>query len=980
MKSYIPFFAAGLVLTGILPADAQSKVPPPAPPFTSVKGLEQFIDAKQKAEPDAETDYLEAYRAYLKQRAYPNDTVDWSVYPRAVQRRDSLPPARSAPTQDGTQIASGAKWQFIGPNNLDVPYQIYYGQGPLAGRINAAAYDPSHSGTYYIGTAGGGVWKTTDSGSTWKPLSDKWPFLQVSSVTLDPTNSNIIYAGTGDFDGYGPYGFGMMKSTDAGATWTNYGQSQFSGLSIRAILVDPENPKIVTLTTGRGPVYYGFVWRSTDGGQTFKSVINTYAPWCDLRVGAKDSTGKRYYYAVGQFADGANNDVFHILRSTDRGATWTQLNPPLTSSAFYSQDGLSAATSPTDPKTVYLVSGYDQKVLKSTDAGDTWTDVSGNLPSGYNWSQEYYDIFLNCVSQTVDGVKTDFPALSLIDLLQSPTAGSNWNSLGGPTYSDSSILHNDQHSTAFNPKNPQQALVGNDGGLFRLTEGAGAQSPSYVSLNKALGITQFYKADYHPTNPNILVGGAQDNAAPTSSGSLSHWINPGGGDGAGCAINPKSPGIQYVSSQYLGIYHTTDTWQTEDYISPDFGSDTISFIAPMTLDPTHPNLLYVGTNYVWRWDETTKAWTGRLGNQQVSSTDSVTAIVVAPSDSKRIYTGSGDGELWMSTDTGATWTQINTGTTSLPNRTITSITVSPTNASDIRVGLSGTGASHLWECTKTTAGSSRTWIDRSGSGSTGLPDIPLNAIAPDPDSPASVVYVATDVGVFQTTNNGSTWANETAPLGLPNVQVNDLKAVPGTRFLNAATYGRGLWRISLGYAKPTVSLFSPTSGKVGTTVTITGTNLTGTTKVTFNGTAATTFTVVSATQVTAKVPTGATTGTIAVTTPGGTATNPNLFTVTTSTSGPTVQSLSLSPTSVKGGSSSTGTITLTAPAPTGGLAVTQTSSNTSAATLAGTLNIAAGVTTAKFKITTYAVTSTKTVTITSTANGTSKSATLTVTP
>src|SRR5205085_10083295 len=135
--------------------------------------------------------------------------------------------------------------------------RLYLGQGLLAGRVNAVAYDQSHPGTYYAGSGRGGLWKSTDFGAHWMPISDGWAATEVSCITIDPTNSSVIYAGTGDYDGYAAYGFGIMKSTNGGATWTNLGKAELGGFNISAILVDPENPSIVTVTMGRGPNWWG---------------------------------------------------------------------------------------------------------------------------------------------------------------------------------------------------------------------------------------------------------------------------------------------------------------------------------------------------------------------------------------------------------------------------------------------------------------------------------------------------------------------------------------------------------------------------------------------------------------------------------------------------------------------------------------------------------------------------------------------------
>src|SRR5262249_4373515 len=138
--------------------------------------------------------------------------IDWTAYDRAAARRGQMPPASLGPLNRHGRLLSSPAWKFIGPNNLRVPYQIFYGIGPLSGRVNAAAFAPGNPGTYYVGAASGGVWKTTDRGVTWTPLSNDWPFLHVSSIAIDPTDSNIVYVGTGDFDGDTGHSFGIMKS------------------------------------------------------------------------------------------------------------------------------------------------------------------------------------------------------------------------------------------------------------------------------------------------------------------------------------------------------------------------------------------------------------------------------------------------------------------------------------------------------------------------------------------------------------------------------------------------------------------------------------------------------------------------------------------------------------------------------------------------------------------------------------------------
>lgn len=742
--------------------------------------------------------YLEAHLWWLQQRAFPKQGVDTSAYSRAEAHRARMQPARIGRRRGDFSAQSTASWEFVGPRNLGVPYQQYYGQGTTSGRVNNVGYSSSDPGTYYLAAAGGGFWKSTDYGSSWTCLSDGWRNSEVTSLQVHPTDGNIVYVGTGDFDGgWSRYGYGIMKTTDGGATWTNLGSAEMSGYSIRKIRIDPENPNILLATTGRGAsTFQGKVWRSTDAGATWNAVIGTNADWSDLVYSNRFENGGRFYYAVGHSGSGGQ-----LWRSGDRGATWIKLSPPVNTSI--NQTSLDLAASATHEGTIYLLSGADRKIFKGTDSGNTWTDITNDFPHGdanYNWSQSWYDWYINCSYRADTG--EDVLYVGLIDLVVSVNGGQNWSSVG-KTYTEGALTHNDQHAQAINPKNPDESLIGNDGGVYRLTF---YPSSNYMYLepylNGGLGITQLYQAAFHPTNPEVMLGGAQDNATPVSQGYLWNWPCKGGGDGGYCAIDPTNTNIQYASSQAgttFSLYRTTDGWNSSSKLTcPSLGSDRTAFIYPVVLDPTDASRLYVGSNYLWAMDTNTNAWSVHLGNQRLtgSSTAVITAIAVAPGDGSRIYTGSSDGQVWMSQNRGTTWTQINTGTPSLTTRSITSIAVHPNNPSDILVGVSGTGSGHLWRCADTTA-ASRVWTDQSGSGASGLPDIPLNSVVRDPNQPSSVFYTGTDVGVFYTADGGATWTNATYTLGLPNVQVNELEVVPGTGYLMAATFGRGIWRIRI---------------------------------------------------------------------------------------------------------------------------------------------------------------------------------------
>ena len=810
-------------------------------------------------------DALGALLHYTRPRAYPFDAIDPSLLPRAAKHRDALPPARigrggnrqNAKLGPGPiTIESSAQWEFLGPQNYNPPYQWGFGVGTMNGRVNEIIFDPNKTGTYYLASAGGGIWKTTDSGVKWDTLSGDWSSTQTYSVAVDPTNSNNVYAGTGDM--YYKPGFGMMVSKDGGTTWATRGASYFGNDVISKIVVDPETPTtVLACAFSQGSQ----VSRSTDSGVTWKAVTppdnNTF--WYDLSYGAPDPvTTKRTYYAAGfTYNFNVSNWQANAYRSTDKGATWTKMTLPAISSS--SIDRVSISAVPNSPSVVYLGVAYNGntgRLFRSANNGATWTDITTSALSSASWGQSWYDFYVTASTRKVGAVTREVVYVGLIDILEYVYTGAatdKWVSID-QAYSGNDLVHVDQHRLAVDPADTNKILVGNDGGGYRMTYSGTAWTPT--SLNASLGMTQFYAAAYHPTDALTMMGGAQDNGTSSIFGDPTMWEGLSGGDGGYCAIKQTNPNVYFTSSQGLNInYFNGSSWSN---ISPSHSEGT-AFIAPFILDPSDQSVLYAGTSYLYRWKESTLSWENKLGGQKLSASDVLYAIAVAPSDSQRIYTGSGDGEVWMSVNRGATWTKINTGTISLPNRAISSIAVHPTNPNSILVGVYGGGTGHLWRCDDTTKGASRTWKDVSGSGANSLPDISLNTIALDLDDPAKTYYVGTDVGVMMTKDAGVTWTNATQPLGLPAVQVNQLVAVPGTRYLNAATFGRGIWRLSLSTVTnlvPTLIGLSPnqaTAGSGNLTVTVTGTNFVNSTVMKFGGTAVTT-TFVSDTQLTMSVP------------------------------------------------------------------------------------------------------------------------------
>lgn len=803
MKGFVGISLSSAVLVGVVGLSAYRQAHEDISSLRSVRAITKQLKALEKEGKETEaTDYLEALRERIYIKSFPKDSPNEEQYFEASAHAKRMPPASFqtkslAGGQEGgiTPVSEEPKWEFIGPKALSVPYNIYYGPpgSSINGRISGLAFDPVSASTMYMAAPAGGIWKTIDSGATWKAVGDHFPSPYVSVISVHPKYNNLVIAGLGDKNGGTGTGNGIMRSDDGGATWTNVFLR--NGTSASKVLFDPDNFANVLVSMAGG----GGLFRSTNQGFTFTNIAiggNNFANITDLTVSLPDGAGNRIYAAQVRNAG--------LFLSSDGGQTWTLSNEPV--GALNSSRSHIDFSHVSSNRIYYINDG-----LKQIHQGDisgtvvTWTNITGNFPMGtsnYNWSQSSYDNYLRVAAHTVNSVKKDFVYVGLITV--AGWDGTNWTDIG-QTYTNSAKTHNDQHCFAVFPGDETKMVVGNDGGAWPLTytapSGVNPQSWAFnITSSATLGITMFYTGAYHPTDSTRMMGGTQDNASPVATGNLNSWVNRTGGDGMGCAVNPVNPLVWYGSAQGNGLYRTSNGWTTQSSFGPTggWGTDAVPFVTRMAIDPTSPNPLYVATNYLWRYNPTTATWDARLGGILLCPDGgTVLSIAVAPSNANVIYAGTTNGDLWRSGDKGATWTRLDPITSPVvPQRSITRINVHPTSPNDILITLSGSGTAHIWRIADTSIATPiLTAVNGSGVGM--LPDSPTNWVTRDDVSPATTWFVATDVGVFMTTNGGTSWTNATEPLGLPLCEVSRVDWVAGTGYLHAATYGRGMWRIRI---------------------------------------------------------------------------------------------------------------------------------------------------------------------------------------
>jgi len=666
---------AGLVGSGYMLLRGQQSSSGEVPNLRSVQSISKLIaklkpvgdqekeerEREREGKTETETEYLEALRERIYIKSFPNDTPNEEQYFIASEKARLMPKAnfkkQNALGKIGgiVPMSGEPKWEFIGPKALTVPYNIYYGPNgsALNGRISSLAFDPQTASIMYMAAPAGGIWKTIDSGVTWQSVGDHFPSPYVSQIAVHPKYSNVVIAGLGDKDGGTGSGNGIMRSEDGGASWTNIALR--TGTSASDVIFDPENTSTVMVSMAGG----GGLFRSTNMGYSFTGITvggSSFPNITDMSVSQKDGSGNRLYAAQVR--------NLGIYLSADRGITWTQSNEPTGASA---SSRTHIEFSHVTPNRIYYVSDGLRQIHRGDITGTTiaWTNITGNFPMGssnYNWSQSWYDAYLSVAAHTVNNVKKDFVYIGLITVAS--WDGTTWTDIG-QTYTSSAKTHNDQHCLAVFPGDETKMVVGNDGGVWPLayTPPVGATPQSWafnISSSSTLGISMFYSGAFHPTDATRMMGGTQDNASPVSNGNLNAWVNRTGGDGMGCAINPVNPLVWYGSAQNNGLYRTSNGWTSQTSFGPSsWGSDSLPFVTRMATDPTAPNPLYVGTNYLWRYNPSGGTWDARLGATNLCpSGGTVLSIAVAPSNANVIYVGTTNGDLWRSADKGVTWRKL----------------------------------------------------------------------------------------------------------------------------------------------------------------------------------------------------------------------------------------------------------------------------------------------------------------------------------
>jgi hypothetical protein len=688
-------------------------------------------------------------------------------------------PSRMPP---GPPPMATCSWLSVGPRNLN-------------GRVRAMAIHPNNGNIVFAGTANAGVWSTTDAGVSWKPLMFQEGALEIGALALhltDPANPMgdvTLYAGTGEPTSWPGYkGVGVLKSTTSGSpgSWAATGSIPSPGGDrFAAIAVDPStvtaNPATTTVYAG-GP---GGLYKSTNGGGTWNPVPIMGATK-NIQGLALDPANPSIVYAAVAFEG--------IYKFDPATGTWSAFNNGL---AGPFPQLILIAIGQSAPHKMYAK--LDQTVYVYNNAMNTWQSLGNHGGNTYG----YWNNVL-----AVDPQDSNIVFAGGIGFERTYDGGTNWqNPWPG---------HEDQHALVFDTSNHLNVFVGNDGGVFRGAYPTTMDTGTWTKRSDGLTITHLNSVGASAAATDLVGAGLQDNGTARTTGSLTWDSLPIGGDGSDFIIDPANPLIIYGQLTTVGIngrpYKSVDGGATFAPANNGFTPDGL-FVGKMILDPGSPvepnRVLFTagGDNRVWRTTNSAGNWSASSPNLGSAAT----ALAIAPTASAIVFAGTSSGLVWRSSDNGATvggWKNVTVGTlagsASLPARMVSDIVDDPTDPDTVFVGFAGFAsagsAGHVFKGTSSDGWATWKWQDITAN----LPNIPVNALEIDGATPGRM-WAGTDVGVFQTTDGGLSWA----PFinGLPNVVIQGLRLNAGGDRLRAAAYGFGLWEMELAASCPTVDVY-----------------------------------------------------------------------------------------------------------------------------------------------------------------------------
>lgn len=718
----------------------------------------------------------------------------------------------------------GLTWRSVGPANM-------------AGRVAAIAVEPGDPKTYYIGYATGGVWKTTNGGTTYSPIFDTYETSSIGSIAVADAPANwpgwedsdvpederaekgkgkIIWVGTGEGNGRNSssWGHGVYRSTDGGATFEHTGLADSH--DIPAIVVHPDDPDVCFVAAlGHlwGPNEMRGVYRTTDGGETWDAVlqINEDVGAIDLVIDPEKPEilhAAMYQRRRALWSYQSGGEEGGIYRSTDGGETWTKTTAGLPEQT--GRIGLDVAQS--DPRIVYAVvesneggwigSPFTNRqreggVFRSDDRGTTWERVSDFNPRSFYFS-----------TICVDPTNPEKVYLLGWQVYVSDDGGRTFRA------GLAKKLHVDHHAMWINPDDPDHIIDGNDGGLYVTYDGGKAWD-----FHNHMAVGQFYNVAVDERDPYRVGGGLQDNGSwigpsetvRNASGEWSRegsiwngdWIDIWGGDGFHVAFCPEDPNIVYAESQggEIGRIHLDTGEKYRIQPSPKEGEPRMrwNWNAPFFVSPHEPTRLYIAGNSVFRLDEKGDRWEriskdlSRNEVEKVTTVGSdaetygtVVSLAESPMAEGMLWAGTDDGLIHVTTDGGESWNDVTPDV--VDGRYISKIEPSHHDQDTAYIAIDGHWSDDFAPLLLMTTDAGETWSDITAN----LPDGGTTMVIREDQENPDVLYVGTERAAWISIDRGDRWVKLNCD-DLPTVPVDDLKIQRTRQDLVAGTHGRSIW-------------------------------------------------------------------------------------------------------------------------------------------------------------------------------------------
>jgi photosystem II stability/assembly factor-like uncharacterized protein len=685
------------------------------------------------------------------------------------------------------------------------------GPAVVSGRISDIAVHPTDRYTWYVAAASGGLWKTTNAGTTFSPIFDGEGSYSIGEVVIDPTNPNVIWVGTGENNAQRSvsYGDGVYKSIDGGSNWTNMGLPQSE--HIGRIIIDPRNSNVVYVAS-QGPVFNSGgdrgLYKTTDGGTTWNKILDTgeWAGVSDLVMDPRNPDvliATVWQRARRQFAYIAGGPESSIHRSTDGGATWTKSQRGLPSGDL---GRIGLAISPVNPDVVYAIveAATNGGFYRSQNNGVTWERMSDQVTIGL-----YYQEI------EADPVKVD--RVYSMDTYNwiSEDGGRNFERLGETN------KHVDNQALWIDPDNNNHLILGCDGGLYETFD----RGKTYDFFQN-LPLGQFYRVEVDSLLPFYRVfGGTQDNSSfggPSRTrtrmgGRNADWFLTQGGDGFYSRIDPTDPNIVYAESQHAGISRfnlaTGERVSIRPEPAPGEGALTWHWDAPLIISPHSPSRLYFAANRIFRSDDRGSSWRtvspdltkqidrnrlkvmGRVWgvdavakNTSTSVWGAVVSLAESPLQEGLLFAGTDDGMIQISEDGGENWRAIPSVGNGVPDTTfVTDLQPSWHDANTVYVAFDNHKAGDYKPYIAKSTDLGRSWKVIQN-------DLPergtVYTILEDHKNP-NLLFAGTEFGFYFSNNGGENWHRIRG--GLPTIFVRDMVFQTQHDDIVIATFGRGFY-------------------------------------------------------------------------------------------------------------------------------------------------------------------------------------------